>query len=133
MAKLSRIDSLDEAAMTKLKSAGITTIEKLLMEGATQANRKEISKKTKISEKLVTRWVNHADFFRIKGIAGHKSELLEAVGVMNTKDLAKANPTKLYDAMLVYNNKKHLVQRVPGMVQVERWVQTAKKIPRIVK
>lgn len=133
MAKLSRIEGIDDKSALKLKNAGITTIEKLLETGSTANGRKEISKSAKISEKLIERWVNHADLFRIKGIAGHKAELLEAVGVSTIKDLAKKKPDKIYNEMILVNDKKNLVERVPGMVQVERWVDTAKKLPSVIK
>ena len=133
MAKLSKIEGIGDSFAEKLKGAGITTIEKLLAEGATSQGRKEIAKKSKISEKLISKWVHHADLFRIKGIAGQKAELLEASGVDSVKTLAKSKPESLYTSMLQMNEKKNLVQRVPGMVQIQRWVETARKMPSVVK
>ena len=42
---------------------------------------------TEIDEKLILKWVNHADLFRIKGVAGQFAELLEASGVDTVKEL----------------------------------------------
>jgi len=133
MTKLNRIVCIDGRSIQKLNSAGIQTIESLLSRGSTGAGRKEIAKKSKISERVITKWVHYSDFFRIRGIAGLKSELLEGVGVRSMRDLAKADPGELYEAMLHYNNRKRLVLRVPGPVQLKRWVKTAQKIPLVVK
>ncbi len=131
--KLSRIEVMEESQIKKLKEAGVSTIEKLVASGTTQSGRKEIARRSRLSEKLIDRWVKHADLFRIKGVAGLKVVLLEATGVITMKDLAKQNPEKLHANMININNKKQIVERVPGMVQVRRWVTTAKKLPVNIK
>lgn len=133
MARLNRIESIDEKNAKKLKTVGITTVESLLDAGATAAKRKTLAKDAKVNEKQLLRWVKHADLFRIKGVAGLKAELLEGIGVSNINQLGKKDPVKLREEMLSYNDKKNLVQRVPGMIQVKRWVQTAKKLKPVVK
>lgn len=133
MARLNRIESIDEKNAKKLKTVGITTVESLLDAGATAAKRKTLAKDAKVNEKQLLRWVKHADLFRIKGVAGLKAELLEGIGVSNINQLGKKDPVKLREEMLSYNDKKNLVQRVPGMIQVKRWVQTAKKMKPVVK
>lgn len=133
MAKLNKITGISPEQAVQLKSAGVTTIEKLLSHGDTRLGRKAIAQKARINEKLVGKWVHHADFFRIKGIAGLKAELLEACGVPTVNTLAKQDPDKLYEKMVKLNSKKAMVERVPGMVQVRRWVKTAKKLKPVVK
>ena len=133
MAKLNKISGINEDYALQLKSAGVTTIEKLLSHGDTKQGRKAIAQKARINEKLVGKWVHHADFFRIKGIAGLKADLLEACGVPTVNALAKQDPDKLYEKMVKMNTKKPLVERVPGMVQVRRWVKTARKLKPVVK
>ncbi len=133
MAKLNKIAGISEDYAVKLKSAGVTTIEKLLSHGDTKQGRKAIAQKAQINEKLVSKWVHHADFFRIKGIAGLKAELLEQAGVPTVTVLGKQDPDKLYEKLVKVNNKANLVERVPGIVQVRRWVKTAKKLKSSVK
>ena len=133
MTKLSKIEGVTGVHMLKLKSARVTTIEKLLLQGATAQGRKEIARKTRITEKTIERWVHHADFFRIKGMAGLKAELLDTAGVATMKKLGSQNASRLQTTLLNINKKKKLVERVPGLVQVERWVKTARKINKIVK
>ena len=133
MAKLSKIEGINDTYSEKLKNAGVTTIEKLLAEGGKGDGRKAIAKKARISEKLIRKWVNHADLFRIKGIAGSKAELLEAVGINTLKDLSKKKPDQLHEKMFQVNEQKNHVQRVPGIIQVKKWVAAAKKMPAMVK
>lgn len=128
MAKLNKITGITEEFALQLKSAGVTTVEKLLEHGETRQGRKAIAQKARINEKLVERWVRHADFFRIKGIAGLKAELLDACGVQTISALAKQDPDRLYESMLQYNGRKGLVERVPGIIQVRRWVRTARQL-----
>ncbi|MCB1303649.1 MAG: DUF4332 domain-containing protein [Leptospiraceae bacterium] len=133
MAKLNRIEGIDDKSAQKLKSVGITTIEKLLQQASTPQARRQISKEARISEKQLLKWVNHADLFRIKGIAGLKALLLEATGVDTIKELSKRRPDHLYESLITMNQKKNYVERVPGMVQVKRWVSTAKRMKPMVK
>ena len=71
------------------------TTEALLGEGATPAGRQAIAEKTGISEKLILKWVNHADLFRINGVAGQYAELLEASGVDTVVELGHRNAANL--------------------------------------
>ncbi|MBX7058942.1 MAG: DUF4332 domain-containing protein [Leptospirales bacterium] len=128
MAKLNRITGIDDRLAEQLRSAGVTTIEKLLEHGESREGRRAIAIKARINERLVQKWVHHADFFRIKGIAGLKAELLGAVGVPNVRTLAKQNPDTLYEKMVQINGRRQMIERVPGLVQVRRWVKTAQKL-----
>ncbi|MDH5655352.1 MAG: DUF4332 domain-containing protein [Spirochaetia bacterium] len=131
--KLNRIVTIDDDAVQKLKSVGVTTLEKFLARASSPVGRQSISRESRINEKLILKWVYQADLFRIKGLAGNKAELLGAVGVKHLKDLAKSNAEKLFATMTEYNDKKHIVQRVPGVNQIKKWIETAKKITPMVK
>ena len=130
--KLNRIVTIDGDAVKKLKSVGVTTLEKFLARASSPVGRKSISSESQISEKLILKWVHQADMFRIKGLAGNKAELLGAVGVSSLKDLAKGNAEKLFKSMTEINDKKHVVQRVPGILQIKRWIESAKKMTPMV-
>ena len=131
--KLNRIVTIDEDAVKKLKSVGVTTLEKFLARASSPIGRKSISSESRISEKMILKWVFQADMFRIKGLAGNKAELLGAVGINNLRDLAKGNPEKLFKTMTEINEKKHIVQRVPGVLQIKRWIESAQKMTSMVK
>lgn len=133
MPKLSEIGGIGPSYAKKLEKAGLKTTEDLLNKGASPKGRKEIAKITGISEKLILKWVNHADLFRIKGIGKQYSELLEASGVDTVVDLAKRVPENLLKKMEEVNKKKKLVRLLPFLKQVKKWIEQAKKLPRKIK
>ena len=75
-----------------MKASGIRNVTELLDKGCTPQGRKEIANTTGISEKLVLRWVNMADLYRIHGIGKEYAELLEAAGVDTVPELAQRRP-----------------------------------------
>jgi len=53
-------------------------------------------KKTGIEHKLILKWVNRADLYRIKGVGSEYSDLLEVAGVDTVVELAKRMPDNLH-------------------------------------
>ncbi|MDD4189542.1 MAG: DUF4332 domain-containing protein, partial [Eubacteriales bacterium] len=88
MSKISMIEGIGESYEVKLKAAGVRSVEALLKICASKKGRNELVEKTQIGEKLVLKWANHADLFRVKGVAGQYAELLEAAGVDTVPELA---------------------------------------------
>jgi len=111
-----------------LGQAGITHTEQLLANGGTAKGRDEIVQRCGINGKLVLKWVNMSDLFRIKGIAGQYAELLEAAGVDTVKELRHRNPANLVEKMRELNKEKNLVRAVPSLKSVESWVEQATKL-----
>ena len=133
MANLLEIEGIGEVYRKKLKETGISTTDKLLEQGATPKGRKEIAAKADISPKLVLEWVNHADLFRINGVAEEYADLLEEAGVDTVVELAQRNPNNLHARMGEVNAAKKLVRQLPALSQVEAWIAQAKKLPRVIK
>ena len=88
--KIIDIEGIGEVYAPKLIAAGIETVEQLLDACETPTGRKIIAEKTGISEKLILKWTNHADLFRINGIGPQFAELLEAAGVDTVKGWLKS-------------------------------------------
>ncbi len=130
MTSIADIEGVGEAYAEKLKAAGAKTVEKLLLMGATPAGRKELESKTGIGGKHILKWVNHADLFRINGVAGQYAELLEAAGVDTVVELSGRKPENLQPAMQKANDEKKLVRVVPTLAKVSAWVGEAKTLPR---
>ena len=99
MKKIQQIEGIGEAYQAKLNELGIISVEQFLDICKTKKGRKELAEKSEIAEELILTWTNHADLFRIKGVAGQYSELLEAAGVDTVKELAQRNPENLTTAM----------------------------------
>jgi len=132
MAKIIDIEGIGESYAEKLKQAGIPTTKKLLEQGASSKGRKDIAEKADISEKLILEWVNHADLFRIKGVASEYADLLEAAGVDTVVELAQRKPENLLEKMTLVNIEKKLVRKMPVISQVINWVAQAKELPRVI-
>lgn len=130
MTKLTTIEGIGPTYAQTLKDADISTTEDLLEQGASSHGRKAIAEKTGISGKLVLRWINMADLFRIKGVGEEYADLLEAAGVDTVPELAQRNPGNLHQKMVEVNQTKKLVRQVPGQTQVTEWVNQAKALPR---
>ena len=127
---LKYIEGIGDVYGDKLKAAGIRNVDDLLDKGCDSHGRAEISIVTGISEKLVLRWVNQADLYRIRGIGKEYAELLEAAGVDTIPELAQRIPAHLLEKMQTTNAQRNMVRRLPVLHQVESWVTQAKDLPR---
>jgi predicted flap endonuclease-1-like 5' DNA nuclease len=130
--KIIDIEGIGPAYAVKLTKTGLLTVEALLKKGATEKGRKEISTSTGISHTLVLEWVNRADLYRIKGVSKQYSDLLEKAGVDTVVELSKRVADNLYSKMVEVNKAKNLVNKMPGLKQVKKWIDQAKKMPRVV-
>lgn len=130
MVNLVKVEGIGEIYAQKLEEAGISTTQALLTKGASPQGRKEIAEKTGISGKLILRWVNHVDLFRVKGVSEEYADLLEVAGVDTVPELSQRNPGNLYQKLVEVNLEKKLVRRLPSEIQVKDWVEQAKQLPR---
>lgn len=119
------IEGVGDSYAEKLKAAGITTVDGLLEEGATAKGRQSIAETTGISEKLILRWVNHADLFRINGVGPQFAELLEASGVDTVKEMRHRNAENLAAKMAEVNEQKHLTRRTPSATELQKMIDEA--------
>jgi predicted flap endonuclease-1-like 5' DNA nuclease len=132
MSNVIDIEGIGEVYAQKLREQGVATTETLLEQGATPHGRKELADKTGISDRMILKWVNRADLFRIKGIGEQYSDLLAAAGVETVLELAQRRADHLHQKMVETNEAKKLVRVVPGLEQVADWVEQAHKLPRVV-
>lgn len=133
MAQIEDIEGIGPQYAEKLRAADIASVEKLLASGATAKGRDALSTQTGISSTLILTWVNHADLFRIKGVAGQFSELLEAAGVDTVPELAQRNAENLQAALAKTNEEKRLAKTTPSLTQVTAWIAEAKTLPKVVQ
>ena len=105
--KIIDIQGIGEAYAPKLIAIGIKTPDELLEACLTPAARKKVADKTGISGKLILKWANHADLFRISGIGPQYAELLEAAGVDTVKELRHRVPANLTAKMVEINKAKN--------------------------
>ena len=127
--KIIDIEGVGEVYAEKLIAAGIKTPEQLLAKCAAPKGRKELEEATEISGKLILKWTNHADLYRIHGVGPQFAELLEAAGVDTVKELAHRRADNLAAKMVEVNEEKHLVRRVPVEKEVQKMIDQAKELP----
>jgi predicted flap endonuclease-1-like 5' DNA nuclease len=128
--KLTSIQGIAAATEAKLNAAGVTSVDDLLEKGATPKGRDEIASRSGLPAAQILRFVNYADLFRIKGIAGQTAELLQAAGVNTVAELAQRNASNLQTKMQEVNDAKKLTGKVPSEKQVAEWIQAAKTLPK---
>ena len=130
---IKEIEGIGATYAEKLASIGIHTVNALLDKGCTRSGRMELAQKTGISETLVLEWVNMADLFRIEGIGEEYSDLLEEAGVDTVVELSKRVPENLQAKLKEVNEQKKLVQQLPTLDTVKKWIESAKTLPRKVE
>ena len=128
MANIYAIEGIGPVYAEKLAQANIKNTEHLLKAGGTKTGRKNLAETAGIDEKLVLRWVNMADLFRIKGVGEEYSDLLEAAGVDTVKELGTRKADNLYAKLIEVNDAKKLVRQLPTKKKVEAWVSQARDL-----
>lgn len=130
--KIDQVEGIGEVYAAKLAEVEIKTTEDLLEKCASAAGRKKVEEATGISHKLILKWTNHADLFRIKGIAGQFAELLEAAGVDTVKEFRHRVPANLQPKLVAVNEEKNLCNRVPSVTELEKMIEQAKELEPLI-
>ena len=130
--KVIEIEGIGPNYAEKLNGLGIETTSDLLEKGRTKKGREQIAAQAGIPESLVLTWVNHADLFRIRGVAAQFAELLEAAGVDTVKEFATRNPENLHQKLSETNEQYGLSGRVPSLDSLKEMIAIAKTLePKI--
>ena len=126
------IEGIGTAYASKLRKAGVRSTNALLKMGATKKGRQELAQVTGFTASTILEWVNRADLFRVKGVGTQYSDLLEAAGVDTVVELANRKPETLLETLAKTNEKKNLVNQLPGLSQVRSWIKNARSLKRVV-
>jgi predicted flap endonuclease-1-like 5' DNA nuclease len=115
------------------KQAEIRTISDLLEQASTPEKRADLAAKTGISEKLILRWFQRADLMRIEGVGEEYGELLDHGEIRSIAELSRSNAEALYERLRMVNATRNLVQRLPSLRQVQRWIEQARELTKEAK
>ena len=126
--KIIDIEGVGEVYAEKLIAAGINKVSELLEKCAAPKGRKELAEATGISEKLILRWTNHADLFRINGLGPQFAELLEAAGVDTVKEFRHRVAENLQPKLAEVNEQKNICNRVPAVSEIQKMIDQAKEL-----
>ncbi len=132
MSNIAEIEGIGPAYAEKLGKANIKTVEGLLKDGASKKGRQAIAEASGIDEGKILDWVNMADLFRIKGVAGQFAELLKASGVDTVKELRNRNAENLHAKLVEVNEAKKLTKVVPGVEKIAAFIEEAKGLEPMV-
>ena len=126
--KIIDIEGVGDVYAEKLTAAGINKVSELLEKCAAPKGRKDLADATGISEKLILRWTNHADLFRINGVGPQFAELLEAAGVDTVKEFRHRVAENLQPKLVEVNDAKNICNRVPAISEVQKMIDQAKEL-----
>ena len=127
------IEGIGPAYGSKLRNAGVKDVDDLLRAGATRSRRRTLANNVEVAPTTLLKWVNRADFFRIRGIGTQYSSLLEEAGVNTIADLSRRNAKNLHARIKAINRKKNLVRRIPPYRTVQRWIKCAGNLTQIIE
>lgn len=128
--KIEDVEGIGPVIGQKMRDAGIKDTDALLENTLTPTQRRKLAEQTGVSDKLILRFANMVDLYRVNGIGSEYSELLEAAGVDTVPELAQRNPANLTQALADTNAEKKLTRRVPSESEITRWIEQAKTLPR---
>lgn len=126
--KVIDIEGVGQEYAKALQFAGVFTVDELLQRCRTPRSREELAAATDISGKLILRWANMADLFRIKGVGPQFAELLEASGVDTVKEFRHRKADNLAAKMAETNEQRKLTRRVPTEAMLARMIDQAKTL-----
>jgi predicted flap endonuclease-1-like 5' DNA nuclease len=126
--KIIDIEGVGDVYAEKLIAAGINKVSELLEKCAAPKGRKELAEATGISEKLILKWTNHADLFRINGVGPQFAELLEAAGVDTVKEFRHRVAENLQPKLAEVNEQKNICNRVPVVSEIQKMIDQAKEL-----
>ena len=126
--KIIDIEGIGDVYAEKLIAAGINKVSELLEKCAAPKGRKALAEETGISEKLILKWTNHADLFRINGVGPQFAELLEAAGVDTVKEFRHRVAENLQPKLEETNAAKNICNRVPAVSEIQKMIEQAKEL-----
>lgn len=124
---IDEIEGIGPAHRETLSKAGIVTTDDLLKLCASAKGRKEVSDASGLSTSMLLKWADMADLMRISGIGRQFGELLKAAGVDTVKELRTRVAENLTPKLAEVNAEKKLAKAVPGVSQVQDWIDKAKE------
>ena len=126
--KIIDIEGVGDVYAEKLIAAGINKVSELLDKCAAPKGRQALAEATGISEKLILKWTNHADLFRINGVGPQFAELLEAAGVDTVKEFRHRVAENLQPKLEETNAAKNICNRVPAVSEIQKMINQAKEL-----
>ena len=128
-ANITDIEGIGPKYGEALGKVGISTVEQLLEQCASEDAREKCAETTGLNAKSIERWVKMSDFFRLTGVGGNEAELLEVSGYNNMAELAGATAGDVLSKLQATNAEKSLAPSVPEESVIDSWISRARSLP----
>jgi len=128
MTSIDSINGMTHIEATKLRRARVRTTVTFLQIASSRSGRALLTKETGISSPKLLHWAKRAELMEIRDLGRDYSDLLEAVGVESVSELKRRNPESLHESMSAMNSKQEIVDRVPSLKRVAKWIDESKDI-----
>lgn len=127
---LQSLQGMTSQFVEKLNDNGIMSVEDLVEQAGDPGDRKSLAQSSGISRSRILRWVNMADLMRIKGVEAEAADLLEKAGVDSVVELGVRSPERLLAKLENTNKSEKIMDSVPELAVIQKWVERAKELPR---
>ena len=128
MTSIDSINGMTHIEATKLRRARVRTTVTFLQIASSRSGRALLTKETGISSPKLLHWAKRAELMKITDLGRDYSDLLEAVGVESVSELKRRNPESLHESMSAMNSKQEIVDRMPSLKRVAKWIDESKDI-----
>jgi hypothetical protein len=123
---------VDNRAVKKLATAGITSIEDMLEHGATPIKRRRLAQTTGLPEATILELVKLSDLARIGSVKAVRARLYYAAGVDTPRKLAAWEPDTLRDMLIEFIEKSSFDGIPPTPKEAASTIASAAKLPDVV-
>lgn len=130
--RIEEIEGIGPKYAAALGQVGIRNTNGFLKLCCDRKGRAKVAGETGLTEAQLLKWANLADLMRISGIGPQFSELLEAAGVDTIKELRTRKAENLAARLAEVHHEKRLTRATPSKMQVDRWIEAAKKLDPVI-
>jgi predicted flap endonuclease-1-like 5' DNA nuclease len=115
-----------------LKKEGIVNVDQMLKRGRTPEDRKDLSKRTGVSEPAIIELVKLSDLARIRGVKSIRARLYYDAGIDTVEKMAQWDPDKLRATLIGFVERTGFDGIAPLPKEAKFTVAEAKRLPKIV-
>lgn len=127
---LQNLQGMTSQFVEKLNDNGVMSIEDLVEQAGSASDRQSLAQSSGISRSRILRWVNMADLMRIATVDAKAADLLEKAGVDSVVELGVRSPERLLAKLENTNKSEKIMDSVPELEVIQKWVERAKELPR---
>jgi len=133
MESINSITGVGTRETEALARADIYTTAQLLLLGATSVGRMRIADESGLADAQIKSWVHIVDLLRVDGMTPDLAKLLCEIGVLTVPKLAFRSPDTLRVELIDRAAHHHKTNIVPDAPTLERMVNRAKHLPKVVE